>query len=126
MAGLQIIEVIASATTPTTRARLDRLGVPSWIRSGLPAIKITMSAGLLVGLRRPRVGAAAAAGMVAFYATAIGFHRLSGDPIILALPAALFGAGAAGCLLGSVIPESEVDHLAPVHGEGGAPSKRAF
>ena len=34
-----------------------------------------------------------------FYAAAVGFHRFSGDPIILALPAAAFVAGAAGCLL---------------------------
>jgi hypothetical protein len=100
MSALQLIEAIVSATAPTaTRARLDRLDVPPWIRSSLPAIKITMSAGLLLGMRWPRVGAAAAGAMVAFYATATSFHRLSDDPIILALPAALFGAGAAGCLL---------------------------
>jgi hypothetical protein len=101
MASLQLVEVIATATAPTTnRARLDRIGVPVWIRRAIPATKIVMALGLLVGRRRPRITAAASAGMVAFYAGAVGFHRISGDPIILALPAAAFGAGAAGCLLG--------------------------
>jgi len=100
LAGLQVAEVIASAAAPTaTRARLDHLGVPPWIRSALPAIKITMSAGLLMGPREPRIGAGAAAAMVGFYTAAIGFHRFSGDPIFLALPAAAFATGAAGCLL---------------------------
>lgn len=100
MAGLQLTEVIASATTPSaTRARLNRLGVPPWVRPALPVIKITLAAGLLVGLRKPRIGAAASAGMVGFYAAAVGFHRISGDPIILSVPAAAFGAAAAGCLL---------------------------
>jgi hypothetical protein len=100
LAGLQVAEVIASVATPTaTRARLDRLGIPPWMRSALPAIKITMSAGLLVGPRRPRIGVAAAAAMVGFYTAAIGFHRFSGDPIFLALPAAAFAAGAADCFL---------------------------
>ena len=58
LAGLQVAEVIASAAAPTaTRARLDHLGVPPWIRSALPAIKIAMSAGLLMGPREPRIGA---------------------------------------------------------------------
>jgi hypothetical protein len=63
-------------------------------------MKIAISAGLLAGRRQPRIRAAASAGMVAFYAGAVSFHRISGDPMILALPAAAFGAGAVGCLLG--------------------------
>lgn len=101
LAGVQILEIFASAAAPsTTRARLDRLGVPPGIRSALPAIKSTTSAGLLIGLSRPQIGVVASAGMVAFYTAAVGFHLLSGDPIILVLPAVAFGAGAAGCLLG--------------------------
>ena len=52
-----------------------------------------------MGPKRPRIGMAAAAAMVGFYTAAIGFHRFSGDPIFLALPAAGFAAGAADCLL---------------------------
>jgi hypothetical protein len=101
LAGAQIIEIIASAAVPSaTRARLDRLGVPPGIRSALPAIKITISIGLILGLKRPRVGMVVSAAMVAFYTAAVGFHFLSGDPIIVVLPAVAFGAGAAGCLLG--------------------------
>jgi hypothetical protein len=100
VAALQAAEVVASATTPeTSRARLDRLGVPTSVRSALPVIKVATAAGLLLGGRTPRVGAAASAVMVAFYAAAVSFHCLADDPPVLALPAAAFAAGAAGCLL---------------------------
>jgi DoxX-like family len=113
LAVLQIVDAIASATPQTSMtARLDHLGVPGVLRPVLPVIKISTSVGLLVGLRRPWVGAMTSSAMVAFYAAAVGFHGFAGDHQAVALPAAAVGAGAALCLVSYFIPVIEADSLA--------------
>ncbi len=96
LATVQLLEAVTSARSRSvSAARLDRLEVPDVLRPALPALKVTTSAGLVVGLQYPRVGAVASGTLVGFYAAAIGFHRLAGDRPVVALPAALFGALAA-------------------------------
>ncbi|MGD0312119.1 MAG: DoxX family protein [Acidimicrobiales bacterium] len=112
LAVLQIVGAIASATPQMSMgARLDHLGVPRVLRSMLPVIKVSTSVGLLVSLRRPRVGAAASAVLVGFYAAAVGFHGFAGDHPAVALPAAAFGANAALCLVSCFMPAIEADNL---------------
>ena len=53
----------------------------------LPVIKASTAVGLPVGLRRPLVGAAASAALVAFYAAAVAFHGFAGDHPAAGLPA---------------------------------------
>jgi hypothetical protein len=60
LAALQIVDAIASATPQISMAaRLDHFGVPGVLWPGLPVIKVSTSVGLLVGPRRPWVGAIA-------------------------------------------------------------------
>ena len=112
LAVLQIVDAIASATPQMSMAaRLDHLGVPGVLRPVLPVIKVSTSVGLLVGLRRPGVGAITSSALVAFYAAAVGFHEFAGDHPAVALPAAAFGASAALCLVGYFIPVIEAGNL---------------
>ena len=113
LAVLQIVDAIASATPQMSMAaRLDHLGVPGVLRPVLPVIKVSTSVGLLVGSRRPRVGATTSAALVAFYAAAVGFHGFAGDHPAVALPATAFGASAALCLVSYFIPVIEAGNLA--------------
>jgi len=105
LAVLQIADSIAS-TNPrmSAMARLDHLGLPEALRPVVPLIKVSTSIGLLAGLRRPHLGLAASAGLVAFYSAAVGFHRLAGDRPAVALPATALGASAAITLVRYFIP----------------------
>jgi hypothetical protein len=95
---VQTVDALASATPQTSSAaRLDRLGFPRALRPLLPTIKVSTSVGLLVGLRWAPVGTVTSAALVAFYSSAIGFHRLAGDPPAAALPATAVGALSALC-----------------------------
>lgn len=92
LAVVQIADTLASATPQmSTVARLDHLGFPHALLPLLPIIKVSTSVGLLVGLRWAPVGTVASAALVAFYSSAIGFHRLAGDHAAAALPAAAVG-----------------------------------
>lgn len=105
MAVVQIADFIAS-TTPqmSVMARLDHLRLPEALRPVVPLIKVSTSIGLVVGLRKPYVGMAASAALVAFYSAAVGFHRLAGDRPAVALPATALGASAALTLVRYFIP----------------------
>jgi DoxX-like family len=95
---VQIADVLASAIPQmSTAARLDHLGLPHALRSILPTIKVSASLGLLVGLRWAPVGTMASAGLVAFYSSAVGFHRLAGDHAADAVPAATLGIASTLC-----------------------------
>jgi hypothetical protein len=110
LAALQIIDAIASATPQISMAvRLDHLGVPGVLRPLLPVIKVSTSVGLLVGVKRPWVGAVTSAALVAFYAAAVSFHGFAGDHPAVALPATAFGASAALCLASYFIPAIQAD-----------------
>jgi hypothetical protein len=104
VAGLalgQALDAVANELAPRSYidTHLDHLGVPGWLRPAFPAIKTSSTAGLLIGLKWRRVGAVTAGALVAYYAAAVGFHVLTGDPVILTAPAAALGAGAAVALL---------------------------
>jgi len=89
---VQIADALASATPQMSMAaRLDHLGFPDALRPLLPTIKVSTSVGLLVGLRWAPIGTVAAAALVAFYSSAVGFHRFAGDHPAAALPAAAVG-----------------------------------
>ena len=77
--------------------RLDHLGVPDALRPLLPTIKVSTSVGLLVGLRWAPVGTVTSAALVAFYSSAIGFHRLRATIPPLPCPPATVGAVSALC-----------------------------
>lgn len=53
---------------------LRRLGVPDRIRPVIPTAKALSAVGLVVGLRRPRLGALTAAALVLYFVLAIGAH----------------------------------------------------
>jgi hypothetical protein len=105
MAVLQLADSIAS-THPrmSARARLDHLGLPEPLWPVVPLIKVSTSIGLVAGLRKPHMGMAASAALVAFYSAAVGFHKLAGDRPTVALPATALGASAAITLVGYFIP----------------------
>jgi hypothetical protein len=96
LAGFQVADVVITSTLRfASEQRLDQLGVPTTVRALLPGVKILASGGLLAGFLHPLVGRCAALGLVGFYASAVGFHRLAGDRVHAALPAAGLGTVAA-------------------------------
>lgn len=107
LAGIQVLDVVANMLISKGRvdAHLDHLRVPVRIRPLLSPIKLGSSAGLLVGLRVPRLGALTAAGLVAYYSAAMRFHIKAGDHPLLSVPAALLAAGAAATWIGVYLPE---------------------
>jgi hypothetical protein len=89
VAGFQVLDAIGNAIPRQfVKRHLDHLGVPEYLRPLLPVIKLSSSAGLLVGLKAPRLGALTSAALIAYYAAAARFHLLSGDHVVLAMPAA--------------------------------------
>lgn len=106
LAAVQALDTLGNAVVPRryVKAHLDHLGVPDALRPALPMIKVATSAGLLVGIRMPRVGALTSAGLVAYYAAAVRFHLSAGDHPMLSTPAALLGGGAAVALLELYLP----------------------
>ena len=96
LAAFQIVDAVAGLIPRRlVAAHLDHLGVPNYLRQALPVIKLTTSAGLLAGVKEPRIGAATSAALVAYYAAAARFHLLAGDHPVMAVPAAVCGAIAA-------------------------------
>jgi hypothetical protein len=100
LAALQLADAIGNALVPRRclSSHLDHLGVPHRLRPALPVIKVAGSAGLVVGIKLPRLGAATAAGLVGYYAAAVAFHIRAGDHPVVWLPAIAFGATAATSL----------------------------
>jgi len=108
VAGFQILDTIANAIPRKfVKRHLDHLGVPEYLRPLLPVIKLSSSAGLVLGLKLPRLGAVTAGSLVAYYTAAARFHMLSGDHPILAAPAAELGAAAAFLLFRLYLPALE-------------------
>ena len=68
-----------------------RAGVPERWLNGLAALLLTAAAGLIIGHWWPIAGIAAAAGLVAYFALAVGFHVRAKDtknavtPVVLML-----------------------------------------
>jgi len=96
LAAAQVVDAIANEIPRRYVARhLDHLGVPARVRPLLPVIKVSSAAGLVIGIKVPRLGALTAVSLVAYYAAAARFHLLAGDHPVMAAPAAAFGAAAA-------------------------------
>ena len=107
LAIFQVLDAIGNAIPRRyVEAHLDHLGVPGYLRPMFPVIKVTTAAGLVAGLRMPRLGSLTSASLVAYYAAATRFHLLAGDHPILAAPAAICGASAAITLVDLYLPAS--------------------
>ncbi|MDQ3756630.1 MAG: DoxX family protein [Actinomycetota bacterium] len=103
LGAFQVADIVGNALVPRARleAHFDRLGVPASVRRLLQPMKVASSVALLAGVRRPRLRAAAAAGMVPYYAAAARFHLLAGDHPVVAAPAATLAAFASVVVLTS-------------------------
>lgn len=98
LAAAQLLDAVGGWVVPSryVQAHLEHLSVPTWLRPALGPIKVSGSAGLLLGLRSPKLGAVTSAGLVSYYAAAAAFHVVARDHPVVAVPAAGFGT-AAGC-----------------------------
>jgi hypothetical protein len=70
-------------------------GVPETWLNGLAAILLVAAVGLTVGIWWRVAGLAAAAGLVVYFAAAVGFHVRSKDTAHMFTPAVLAGVAAA-------------------------------
>ena len=106
LAAAQLADAIGNELVPRRylTAHLDHLGVPNRLRPALPVIKVAGSAGLVLGIKSPRLGAMTAACLVGFYAAAVVFHVLADDHPVVWLPAIAFGASAAASLVTFYLP----------------------
>jgi hypothetical protein len=106
LAALQLADAIGNELVPRRylTAHLDHLGVPNRLRPALPVIKVAGSAGLVLGIKSPHVGALTAACLVGYYAAAVAFHVCADDHPILWLPAIAFGSTAAASLVTFYLP----------------------
>jgi hypothetical protein len=85
--------------SPDTVAHYARAGVPvGWLRP-LGSLLLLAAAGLLAGLAWWPLGVAVGAALVAYFATAIGFHIRNGDGRAIAMPAAFLGLAVAATIL---------------------------
>ena len=91
-------------------AHLDHLCVPRWLQPILPTVKLTGSAGLVLGLRHPALRVLTHAALTGYYGAAFAFHLAAGDRPIIAAPAALLAATTAITAAGSC-PRSDARTL---------------
>jgi hypothetical protein len=70
------------------RDDLDRLRVPSELARVLTAVKALSAAGLLTGLRSPRLGRITAVAITGYFVAAIGCHERVRDSGLRTAPAA--------------------------------------
>jgi hypothetical protein len=81
-----------------------KAGVPEAWLNGLAALLLAAAAGLIVGLWWSIAGMAAAAGLVAYFVLAIGFHIRAKDTAHMLTPAVLAAVAAAVLALHVVVP----------------------
>ena len=80
---------------PSVVESYRQAGVPeSWL-NGLAALLLLAAAGLVVGLWWPVAGIAAAIGLVAYFALAVGFHIRANDIAHVVTPAVLVAVSGA-------------------------------
>ena len=105
-AASQLADAIGNELVPRRylTAHLDHLGVPNRLRRALPVIKVAGSAGLVLGIKSPHLGALTAACLVGYYAAAVVFHVRADDHLVVWLPAIAFGATAAASLVTFYVP----------------------
>ena len=83
---------------PRMRRSADHLGIP-WTRYRLIGVaELVAAAGVLLGLRRPLIGIAAAVGMLLLLAGALVMHRRAADSPREQLPAVVVLVAAVGYL----------------------------
>jgi hypothetical protein len=82
LATVQLLDGVAcAAQVPQIVEALDRVNCPAEVRKALPVIKVASAAGLALGSKKPFIGQATAAAMVAYFLAAIGFHvKAKDDP----------------------------------------------
>jgi hypothetical protein len=85
---------------PTVMEDYRRAGVPEPWLNWLAALLLTAAVGLAVGNWWPLAGVAAAAGLVAYFALAVGFHIRAKDTKNAATPAVLMLLAVAALGLG--------------------------
>lgn len=95
LAALLVFSAVRKLShTPAVVAEYARTDVPEHWLTPLAILLLAATGGVLVGLIWAPIGIAAAAGLVGYFAVAIGFHVKSGDtadirnPIVIALFAA--------------------------------------
>jgi uncharacterized membrane protein YphA (DoxX/SURF4 family) len=66
---------------------MERLKVPIGVRPALPIFKTLGAIAILIGLKMKGLGAAGAAGLVAYFACAVWFHMRAKDAAKEAMPA---------------------------------------
>jgi uncharacterized membrane protein YphA (DoxX/SURF4 family) len=66
---------------------MERLKVPIGVRPALPIFKTLGAIAILIGLKMKGLGAAGAAGLVAYFAGAVWFHMRAKDAAKEAMPA---------------------------------------
>jgi hypothetical protein len=76
-----------------------KAGVPETWLNGLAALLLAAAAGLIGGLWWPIAGIAAAAGLVGYFALAVGFHIRADDTAHMITPSVLAGIAAAAVAL---------------------------
>jgi len=115
LAAVQVVDTIGNAILPRRyiKAHLDHLGVPDSLQRILPVIKLTTSAGLLVGIEMPWLGVLTSTALVGYYAVAAGFHMGAGDHPAFAGPAAVLAATAALALGAVYLPEMRLRDAKP-------------
>jgi DoxX-like family len=88
LSAIQVADAAGNLLIPqhSYTAHLDHLRVPRWLQPILPTLKVAASAGLMLGLRRPRVQALTSSALAGYYGGAIAFHLAAEDPAIIAVP----------------------------------------
>jgi hypothetical protein len=89
LAAVQLADAAFNAVADEwVKDDLDHLGFPKDLRAIFPIIKTASSVGLLIGLRRPRLGRTTAVALVAYFLIALGFHVRAKDRLVQYVPAA--------------------------------------
>ena len=103
LAAFQAGDAVACAIpNPFITWALDNVDCPAGLRRALPVVKVAAAAGLLVGLRQPRLGRLTCRALQGYFVAALGLHARSipkhGAPVaaLHAVPAAFMLAASTG------------------------------
>ena len=95
MAGLQVLLALAFAASGAQKLvgalepMREHLGVAPWFWTLTALAELAGAAGMLVGLRLPRVAAFSGLWIAALMVGALGAHVRAGDPLAAMIPAAV-------------------------------------
>lgn len=107
IAVLLVLALLVSATAKLRRVPqlvdgLTSLGVPLSLFPLLAACEITGAGGLVIGLRYPPLGIAAAIGLVLYFVGAVGAHLRGRDFTGMPNAAVMLAASTAALILGAI------------------------